>query len=293
VTGDEIATAVQLACLLEASAPKPGNVAPDRPFRDMCHDDFLASAAAIGPAFARVGERGLGATILAAVEATRRWTRANTNLGIILLAAPLARAAATGGPGREAVRRELDATTVADAELAYAAIRLASPGGLGSAPEADVRERPAVTLRHAMQLAAHRDSIAREWATGFELTFDLGAPALRAGLEAGLAWPEATVETYLHLLAEVPDTLIARKLGGAAARDVSAQAAAVLAKGGVRTPAGRAGLEAFDRALRDPANRRNPGATADLTAAALLAVILEREAPIGCGEDSPTRPLGR
>lgn len=293
MTGDEVGAAVQLACLLEASAPKPGNVAPGRPFRDMCHEDFLASAAAIGPAFARAGERGLGATILAAVEATRRWTRANTNLGIILLAAPIARAAAADGPRREAVQRELENSTVADAEHAYAAIRLASPGGLGTAPEADVRDRPAVTLVRAMQLAAHRDSIAREWATGFEITFGRGAPALRAALEAGLAWPEATVETYLCILAEVPDTLIGRKLGPAAAREVSEAAAAVLADGGVRTPEGRARLEAFDRSLRDPANRRNPGATADLTAAALLVVILEREAPIGCGEDSPTRPTDR
>ena len=88
---DAVASAVQFACLLEASAPKPGNVSPGRPFHDMRYEDFLASAAAIGPAFTRAGERGLGATILEAVEATRRWTRANTNLGIILLAAPRAR----------------------------------------------------------------------------------------------------------------------------------------------------------------------------------------------------------
>ncbi|HEX5818624.1 MAG TPA: triphosphoribosyl-dephospho-CoA synthase [Gemmatimonadales bacterium] len=293
MTGDEVGAAVQLACLLEASAPKPGNVAPGRPFRDMSYEDFLASAAAIGPAFTRAGEHGLGVTILEAVEATRGWTRANTNLGIILLAAPIARAAARGGPLQEGVRRELESTTVEDAVLAYDAIRLASPGGLGSAPEADVRDHPSVTLRHAMRLSAHRDSIAQEWASGFEITFGCGAPALRAALASGLGWSDATVETYLHLLAHVGDTLIARKLGPAAAREVSEEASRILACGGVRTPEGRARLEAFDRALRDPGNRRNPGTTADLTAAALLVVILEREAPFGCGEDSPTRPTGR
>jgi triphosphoribosyl-dephospho-CoA synthase len=293
VTGDVVASAVQLACLLEASAHKPGNVSPGRPFRDMGYEDFLASAAAIGPAFTRVGERDLGGTILEAVRATRRWTRANTNLGIILLAAPIARAAALGGPLREGVRREVGGSTVEDARQAYAAIRLASPGGLGAAPEADVASEPSVTLRHAMQLSAHRDSIAREWASGFDLTFDCGAPALRAALDAGLSWTDAAVEAYLHLLREVEDTLIARKLGPAAARGVSEEASAVLDRGGVRTPEGRARREAFDRALRDPANRRNPGATADLTAAALLVVILERQASVGCGEDSPTRPTDR
>jgi triphosphoribosyl-dephospho-CoA synthase len=106
-TADDVAAAAQLACLLEASAAKPGNVSPGRHFHDTRYEDFLASAAAVGPALARAGERPLGATILDAVEATRRWTRANTNLGIVLLLAPLARGAlargalAGGESGRE------------------------------------------------------------------------------------------------------------------------------------------------------------------------------------------------
>jgi len=203
MTGGEIGSAVQLACLLEASASKPGNVTPGRRFRDMSYEDFLASAAAIGPAFTRAGERGLGATILEAIQATRRWTRGNTNLGIILLAAPLARAAAVGGPLHEGVRRELEASTVEDAVLAYEAIRLASPGGLGSAAEADVRDRPTVTLRHAMQLSAHRDSIAQEWASGFDITFGCGVPALRAALAAGKK-PEQVKEDLAYALEQVP-----------------------------------------------------------------------------------------
>ena len=96
----QVAAAAQLACLLEASAPKPGNVSPFAGFRDARYEDFLASAAAIGPAFAAAGERPLGATIRAAVEATARWAPSNTNLGLVLLLAPLARAALTpGGPG--------------------------------------------------------------------------------------------------------------------------------------------------------------------------------------------------
>src|SRR5688500_4010455 len=96
----DIAAAVQLACLLEVSAPKPGNVSPGRHFADTRYEDFLASAAAIGAPFAGAGTRPLGATIRLAVEATSRWCRSNTNLGIVLLLAPLARAAASGSdPG--------------------------------------------------------------------------------------------------------------------------------------------------------------------------------------------------
>jgi triphosphoribosyl-dephospho-CoA synthetase len=56
---------------------------------------------------------------------------------------------------------------------------------------------------------------------------------------------------------------------------VSRRAAEVHAAGGIRTDAGRAALAALDVELRDPSNSRNPGTTADLTAAALCVVIME------------------
>jgi triphosphoribosyl-dephospho-CoA synthase len=280
-TPTEVAGAAQLACLLEVSAPKPGNVSPGRHFHDTRYEDFLASAVAIGPALADAGSRPLGATVHSAVEATLRWTRANTNLGIVLLLAPLARAALRlpGATDERALRaqlgRELAATTVADAIEVYAAIRRALPGGLGASAREDVTAQPSVTLREAMALAAERDAVAREYTTDFAVTFEVGAPALRRARSAGLDWAEATVETYLRLLAMVPDTHIARKLGCAAAEAVSARARAVEAAGGVRTDGGRRALEVLDAELRDQANRKNPGTTADLTCAALFVVILE------------------
>lgn len=278
MTPADVASAVQLACLLEVAAPKPGNVSPGRAFGDMRYEDFLASAAAIGPAFLASDREALGATILAAVEATRRWTAANTNLGLILLLAPLAHGMLRKGDGtaRDAVRRVLRATTVEDARLAYQAIRLAAPGGLGRADAQDVEGEPAVTLQEAMRLAAGRDAIASEYATDFTITFEQSVPALTAALDAGLEWPAAAVETSLTILAHRRDTLIERKLGREASDAVSREAAEVLASGGVRSEAGRVRLEQFDAGLRDATNRRNPGTTADLTAAALFVVIIER-----------------
>src|SRR6188472_941971 len=115
----DIAAAAQLACLLEASAPKPGNVSPGRHFSDVRYEHFLASAAAIGAAFAEAGHRTVGETILRAATATSQWTRSNTNLGIVLLLAPLARAAAGQGDLRVALRQVLASTTVADARDVY------------------------------------------------------------------------------------------------------------------------------------------------------------------------------
>jgi triphosphoribosyl-dephospho-CoA synthase len=251
-------------------------VSPERHFHDTRYEDFLASAVAIGPALAAADARPLGATILAAVEATARWAKSNTNLGIVLLLAPLARAAAReGGDLRSRVAAVLDETTVADAADAYAAIRRARPGGLGASRTEDVSAAPTVTLRDAMALAADRDTIAREYATGFALTFDVGAPALAGARRRGLTWSDATVECFLALLAAVPDTHVARKLGRAEAERLSGRAREVVTAGGTATSEGRAALAALDAELRDPRNTRNPGTTADLTCAALFVVILE------------------
>jgi len=287
VQAADVAAAAQLACLLEATAPKPGNVSPAASFYDATYEEFLASAVAIGPALAAAGERPLGATIYAAVEATARWTRSNTNLGLVLLLAPLARAALRPGsaPLRTKLAATLAETTVADARDAYAAIRLAAPGGLGRAPEQDVARTPTVPLSAAMALAAERDAIAREYVTEFRATFDVGVAALRRALGSGLGWPEATVEAYLALLAAAPDTHIARKLGGAEAAAVQRRAQEVLAAGGVRTPAGRDAITVLDRELRHERNRRNPGATADLTGGAICVVLLEGGWRRGGGTD--------
>lgn len=284
-----VATAAQLACLIEASAPKPGNVSPGRHFHDVRYEHFLASAAAIGPAFSEIGSRPLGTTIRAAVDATSAWTPSNTNLGIVLLLAPLARAAFDAARDdsmsdeahrvmparlREAVRRVLDATTIDDAREVYAAIRAAQPGGLGRADAQDVSAEPTVTLLDAMRLAAERDSIAREYATGFDITFETAVPSLERARAEGLAWDAAVVETFLVVLASRPDTHIARRGGTELAAAVSGRARRVLAAGGVRTPEGHEALDAMDAALRSGDNTASPGTTADLTAAAIFVVLM-------------------
>jgi triphosphoribosyl-dephospho-CoA synthase len=277
----DIAVAAQLACLLEASAPKPGNVSPGRHFADARYEDFLASAVAIGEPLAGARDRSVGATVRLAVDATARWTRSNTNLGIVLLLSPLARAAAdldrSGGSGslRDCLRAVLQATTVDDARDVYAAIRRASPGGLGRADAQDVADEPSITLIETMRLAADRDSVAREYATGFGITFESAAPALDRARHDGLSWDDAIVQTFLTVLASNPDTHVIRRSGVRLAEEISADARTILAAGGVRTTAGRHAIDAMDRRMRDPRNLANPGTTADLTAAAIFVVLLE------------------
>jgi triphosphoribosyl-dephospho-CoA synthase len=275
-TAESVTGAAQLACVLEVSAEKPGNITPSHDFHDTSYVDMLRSAIAIGPELARAAERGVGETVLAAVEASRRVAPANTNLGIALLLAPLAKAALDSGPLRARLGSVLRALDVADARAAYAAIRRSGAGGLGERVEHDVRSEPAIGLRDAMASAAERDAVASEYVTDYALTFDTGVPALAAALGDGLAVREAIVELHLRLLDQAPDTLIARKGGAEAAARVSAGAREVLAAGGVRTAAGRRALRSFDASLRGPGSALNPGTTADLVTATLFVALVER-----------------
>ena len=271
----EVTSAAQLACVLEASAEKPGNVTPTHDFADTSYEDMLRSGIALGAELGRASERSVGETVLAAVHASRNVAGANTNLGIVLLLAPLARAALAGGQLRERLGEVLRALTVDDARDAYAAIRLAHAGGLDEPVEHDVRDEPRVTLREAMAAAAQRDTIAGEYVTDHAVTFELGLPALADALGDGLRARDAIVELALQLLAAVPDTLIARKRGPEAAGRVAAGARRVLSAGGVRSAGGRTALAEFDHSLRQDGNALNPGTTADLVTAVLFVALLE------------------
>lgn len=277
-TAEHITWSVHIACLLEVSADKPGNVTWGKDFWDTRFVDFMASAVAIGPAFRQAASAPVGEIILQAVRDTGRLANTNTNLGMILLLAPLAKAAATGHPGglRTGVGEVLQALTIDDARRAFQAICLAAPGGLGDAGSYDVHQQDVdITLLDAMRLARERDTVAKEYVTDFQVTFEIGYTNLQQFWEQGHLFSEAIVQTYLTILAQVPDTLIARKKGWDVARDVSQRANEVLRLGGIFSSRGREALQTFDRIIRDTNHRLNPGTTADLTAATLFTFLTQ------------------
>lgn len=289
----DIAWAGQAACILEAAAPKVGNVNRWHDFADCSLEDFLLSALALGPPLGRAHRQSVGQTVLQAIAATRQVVASNTNLGMVLLMVPLAKAwgqmtggdyrrhlAQKGGSKRELmaeVSKVLNGLTVEDTRVVYAAIRLAAPAGMGRVEAHDIyqEEEPQITLQAAMRLAADWDLIAREYATGFWLTLAIGGPRLLRGLRQGLGLPEAIAQTHLYLLSRYPDTLIARKAGKEAGAEVQDRARQVWKAGGWTTAAGREAVAQFDSWLRRQGKQLNPGTTADITAAALFWLLLE------------------
>ena len=276
---ESAAEALEWACGLDVQAAKPGNVSLASPGHGMRAEDFLASAEAIvGPLTApgrKVGER-----IAKAIEAT--WIRVglNTNLGIVLLAAPLIQAALTVRPGEsfeDAVRRVLEGLDADDAAEAFRAIVQANPAGLGAAECFDVRGPARESLLEAMRHAAHRDVIALQYANGFSDVFGFGAPRFLLAHERFQCEERATVSCFLGWLTRFPDTHIARKHGVDIAGVVSREAHQLEARWieAGDSPAADELLRAWDASLK--ARGLNPGTSADLTVASLLAARLRRE----------------
>jgi triphosphoribosyl-dephospho-CoA synthase len=260
----------QLACIWEVTARKAGNVHRFHDFADTGYLDYLTSAAAIAPALDAAPRQPVGRTVLEAVRLTRQVTTTNTNLGIVLLLVPLARAALTPDlrTGVEAVLAGLE---LQDSEEVYAAIRLAQPGGLGRVPEQDVQEKPTLPLREVMALAADRDLIACQYANGFREVFEEGLPALAHGLEETGSLEGAIIACHLRLMASHPDSLIARKRGLTEAQEAARRAHQVLTAGWPHSQLGWAALADLDVWLRAEGHARNPGTTADLVTACLFA----------------------
>lgn len=259
----------EAACLAELEAIKPGNVHVFADGHGMVVQDFITSARVAAPEIAKP-EYTVGQRILSAVSATIKAVGCNTNLGIILLAAPMIHASIH----QLSLRQVLGALTVEDAVSCYEAIRLASPAGLGEAALHDVHAIPSVTLLQAMQAAAARDRIAYQYANCYADVLEIGVEIYGQAMRRrdNLSW--AATAVYLGFLSAFPDTHVARKHGEAAAVDLQHQAKAhemaFLAQDNPKRHLGE--LLHFDAGLKREG--LNPGTSADLTVATLLACRL-------------------
>lgn len=268
----DIENAVFWACDQEVMAPKPGNVNCFSDGHNMAVEDFIRSAKAIAPVMANpklsVGER-----ILQSILATRAVVDCNTNLGIVLLFAPLCTAIQhcdNFSKFPETLRHVLTSLTVEDAKLCYQAIRIAEAGGMGTSDQQDISEEPTVTLLQAMEMAQQRDQIALQYVSNFRVLWQLGLPALTNALNSGESVEWATAFAYLKLLSDAPDSLICRKQSVELATAVTEKAKQLVFQmnKNSKLDAYITELTAWDNELKQKAI--NPGTTADLVATTLL-----------------------
>lgn len=266
------------ACETELQAFKPGNVSVYSPAHDMTVDDFrrsaqVSAAPLTNPAFT------LGEKIYHAIKATREAVACNTNLGIVLLCAPLMQAAQTvvDRQGlREALQRVLDNTSEDDAAWAFKAIVLAAPAGLGESGRQDVNQQATVTLTQAMAIAAERDRIALQYTNCFKDIFDFAVLAYNRAfvLSGESGWAALTV--FAEMLARFPDSHIERKYGKQYSAWIAEQMAELCKalKAADKPDEVLPRLYSLDETLK--AKKINPGTTADLTVATVLVWHLEQ-----------------
>jgi len=310
-TAEKTAACLQLAALLEVSAyPKPGNVHRTADFPETRYEHFLASAVALAPPFKygakhgisvftgkiKPNDIGVGRIIKDAVVNMSQWQHGgNTLLGAIILLSPISVAAGMTfveetfsiADLRKNLKVVVESSTPTDAVDVYDAIIIAQPEGLGKVPRLDVTDPTSrqqildenITLLDIFEISSGYDSIASEWLSNYSVTFDLGYPYFTKQLEDERDINTATVNTFLKILSEVPDTFIARKVGLSKAKEVSEKARKVLESGGLSTTEGRSYIQKFDKEIRDPTHKLSPGTTADIVTAVLAASILNGYRP--------------
>ncbi|MCC6581111.1 MAG: triphosphoribosyl-dephospho-CoA synthase [Phycisphaeraceae bacterium] len=284
---DRLTKLIRTACVAEVLSPKAGNVHPGAAFDDAGWMDFVQSARASAPVLATAGVIGVGPAALEAVRATRQAVGHNTNLGMVLLLAPLSAAAWRCREGRlttSSVQTVLDRLNEHDAQAVFTAIREAQPGGLGKAAKGDVRfpgspgSPGTIGLVEAMSLASQRDAVARQYVSGFADVLRRLAPRLASLLKRGLAVDQAIMRLHLEQMAHEPDSLIRRKCGDDVAMESQQRAKRALALDEPETVSSRRAVAELDVWLRGEGHRRNPGTSADLVAAAMFAALCRGQA---------------
>jgi triphosphoribosyl-dephospho-CoA synthase len=272
---------IVMSCFLaEVNALKPGNVNRYADGHGMTVKDYIRSAELVTPILCNkaltAGER-----ILESVKATMRQVGCNTNLGMVLLFAPVIRAtevlnSISVAALQNQLLAELAAIDQQDTARVCEAICLANPGGLGQSDKYDVNLGVTGSLNEAMAEASQRDYIAKQYVTDFADVFLTGLVCIKEFIRRWNSVEWAVVACYLTFLAEFPDSHIQRKLGVKAAQQTRTRAKTIAGqflKNDNPVNAKNALLE-FDRELKD--SGKNPGTSADLTAASLLVYELTK-----------------
>jgi triphosphoribosyl-dephospho-CoA synthase len=277
LTPEQLAAIYKNACMVELQALKPGNIHVFADGHGMTIQDFIksadVSAAVIAEPNLTVGER-----IFRAIDVTQKAVGMNTNLGLVLLCAPLIHAALhrdVAQTFQQSLSNTLSHLTLDDAILAGQAIVLASPAGLGRVDKNDVHEKPDVTLLEMMRTAQDRDRIAWQYANNFSDI--LGFGLTRYG-EAMAKWQNqvwATAALYISFMSNQLDSHVIRKYGDALATSVMNEAQELeIDYWAIDNPKlMQKKLLEWDTSLK--MRRINPGTSADLTVACLLAAYLQ------------------
>ena len=268
----DLATLVYDCFICDVNALKPGNVGRHGAGHGMDCADFIKSAQVVTPILCNQ-RLGLGKRILSSVEATLGAVHCNTNLGMVLLIAPIIRVfeqLVSPGDFQDLIKPTLMSLEQQEAQDIFAAIRLANPGGLGKVDKYDVNSPLDIDIYSAMDAAKEWDLIALQYANGYREIVNLGIKCLQNYHNRWNSVEWSVVACYLMYMASFPDSHIRRKHGIEIAEQVRKKTVPVWERfADYDNPgAARGVLTMFDKELKE--SEINPGTCADLTVASLL-----------------------
>jgi triphosphoribosyl-dephospho-CoA synthase len=294
---DEVLIFLNLASLLEISGwPKPGNVHRTHNFQDTRFEHFLAGISSIQPTFVEFCSKiynnydpdennleivNIGNFYLSAAKKMMMYQAGgNVLLGHILILGPLSAAVCICLKKKDfsfanfklVLRDLINKASVEDTILLYKAIKKCNPGGLGRISKYDLNNEESlneirkdkIKLKEIFELSKDYDLISSEYSTGFNITLTEALPYFFAIYEKERDINTSSVNTFLKILSDHPDTLIIRKAGKKRAIEVSIKAREIIIYGGISSSKGLRKTKELDKELQNEGGKLNPGTTADL-----------------------------
>ena len=268
---DNLRIAYLFACRKDIELIKPGNVNIKSPHSDTKAEDYLESSLLSSKELFKT-DYSLGERILNSIKITRSKVKTNTNLGIILLCAPIIHACIyfNNLTLREGIKKTLSTSTVKDTQDLCMAINISAPGGLGTREIYDTASKPTVSILEIMNHSASYDRISYQYSHDYSDIFDFIIPRLVFLNKKHNSLDISLSLMFMEILAKIPDSHISRKFDDKIAKKTSNNASDL--------------LKILDREyssdyLVDRLNNLdyeykkkgiNPGTTADLLVASLM-----------------------
>ena len=219
---DDLKAAYLFSCKKDIELIKPGNVNLLSPHKDTKAQDYLDSAT-LSSKESFNQNHSLGKRILESVKVTRSQVNVNTNLGIILLCAPVIQSYIDFNALdlRDCIKKTLSATSVKDTHDLCAAINISSPGGLGDSDMYDTVSYPNISIKQIMDYSKEYDRISYQYSHNFTDIFDFIIPKLEFLNQRYESLDISLSLLFIEILAKIPDSHISRKFGDKIAKKTS------------------------------------------------------------------------
>ena len=226
---DNLQNAYLFACRKDIELIKPGNVNIKSPHSDTNAEDYLKSSLLSSKELFKP-DYSLGERILNSIKITRSEVKTNTNLGIVLLCAPIIHACIyfNNLTIREGIKKTLSSSTVKDTQDLCMAINISAPGGLGTREIYDTASKPTVNILEIMNHSASYDRISYQYSHDYSDIFDFIIPRLVFLNKKHNSLDISLSLMFMEILAKIPDSHISRKFDDKIAKKTSNNASDLL-----------------------------------------------------------------